>query len=129
MKCLKDIPVQDIKGHVEDCYGQSSKHRKCGSSLSKPSSSIDLENLSEEILGEQEEKKVKETLEFVSAMQDEKPWEEELELMFPGSSIESIKRQFLRLHPQMKQQKYYVKTPAQKKNMFKILLLTTPLKV
>ena len=70
-----------MKSHVEDCYGQSSKHRKGGSSLSKPSGSTDLEHLSEEIWGEQE-KEVKETLEFVSAMQDEKPWEEELELMF-----------------------------------------------
>ena len=92
LNCLKDIPVQDMKSHVEDCYGQSSKHRKCGSSLSKPNGSTDLEHLSEEIWGEQEEKEVKETLEFVSAMQDEKPWEEELELMFPGSSIESIKK-------------------------------------
>ena len=49
-------------------------------------------NIYQKKFGENKRKEVKETLEFVSAMQDEKPWEEELELMFPGSSIESIKK-------------------------------------
>ena len=92
MNCFKDIPVQDMKSHVENCCGQSSKHQKCGSSLSKPSHSVDLTHLSEEIWGEPEEKEVKETLDSVSEMQDEKPWEKDLELMFPSLSIDSIKR-------------------------------------
>ena len=62
MNCLQDIPVQDMKHHVEDCCGESSKHKRCGSSLSKPGSSTDLAHLSDEIWGEQEEKEVKETL-------------------------------------------------------------------
>ncbi|CAB3983111.1 G2 M phase-specific E3 ubiquitin- ligase-like [Paramuricea clavata] len=83
MNCLKDIPIQDMKSHVEDCCSEvSSKHEKCGSSLSKPSSSIDLTRLSEEIWGEPEE----------SEMKDEKLWEKDLELMFPSSSIESMKK-------------------------------------
>jgi hypothetical protein len=86
MNCFKDIPVQDMKNHVENCCGQSSKRQKCGSSMSKPSSSIDLTRLSEEIWDEPEEKEVKETLDSVSKMQGEKLWKKDLELMFPSSS-------------------------------------------
>lgn len=91
LSCFKDIPVQDMKSHVEDCCGQSSKHQKFGSSLSKPSSSIYLTRLSEDVGSEVEKKEVKEILESVSEMQDEKLWETDLELMFPNFSMESIK--------------------------------------
>ena len=40
----------------------------------------------------QKRKELKETLESVSEMQDEKLWGKDLELMFPSFSIDSIKR-------------------------------------
>ena len=67
LNCLKDIPVQNIKSQVEDCRGQSFKHQKCGSSLSKPSSSIDLTKL-KEVWEEPKEKEVKKTIESDSEM-------------------------------------------------------------
>ena len=92
MNCLKDIPVQDMKCHVEQCCGHSSKHQKCGSSLRKPSNSIDLEHLLKEIWDEPDEKEVEESFKSVPMMLDEKPWEKDLQLMFPGFSEESIKK-------------------------------------
>ena len=43
-----------------------------------------------EVWEEPKEKEVKETIESDSEMQDEKPWENELKLMFPSSSKDSI---------------------------------------
>ena len=68
------------------------KHQKCGSSLTKPNNSIDLDHLSKEIWDEPDEKEADETFISVLVMLDEKPWEKDLQLMFPSFSEESIKR-------------------------------------
>ena len=98
MNCLQEIPVEDMKRHAEDCCGESSKHKRCGSSLSKPGSSTDLAHLLQEIWENKKRRKLKKPLNLFQRCRmknhGKTSWNLCFQLMFTYDSIESLVADF-----------------------------------